>query len=460
MDSGGSNTKIVATLTGILGFLVASKAYELINGKSEPPKVEPELESKKKFDYATQSPDSRVKSTPSSQRKQNIYRIVITGGPCSGKTTMIPEIADRLRERGFRVYTAPEAAALAFGAGVTKDFDKLTTHQKLRYFRAMASYVMDHEDKFLEFANTGDIPTVIICNRGVVDLQKYMEHSTWQALLDECGWNAVELRDKRYDGVIHLVTAADGAESVYTEKFKSKYELNVNQAIEVDKKLRASWCGHPQFYVVDNRKEFIEKKQKAFDAVARILGIQTEAPKFFSKHLLKKTKSELPAPFLPPELSIEMFTIDDTFLESNKPNVEVKVRKRGQNGSYFYQLYTTTYPRDADIGKEDWQNDGNEVKKQISPQEYLTLLATKDKQRDTLQKVRKSFFWKGHYIFIDTFLNCNGGFSLLFCDKALTMSDLKLPSTITVDREVSQDKEYSSYNLAKIENLHKPLIMN
>jgi len=36
-------------------------------------------------------------------------------------------------------------------------------------------------------------------------------------LLDEMGYNAVQLRDNRYDAVIHLVTAADGAEDYYNQ---------------------------------------------------------------------------------------------------------------------------------------------------------------------------------------------------------------------------------------------------
>jgi hypothetical protein len=39
-----------------------------------------------------------------------------------------------------------------------------------------------------------------------------MKPASWQALLDEHNWNQIHLRDKRYDAIFHLVTAADGAE--------------------------------------------------------------------------------------------------------------------------------------------------------------------------------------------------------------------------------------------------------
>lgn len=38
----------------------------------------------------------------------------------------------------------------------------------------------------------------------------------WQLILDIFNFNTVQLRDERYDGVIHLVTAAIGAEKFYT----------------------------------------------------------------------------------------------------------------------------------------------------------------------------------------------------------------------------------------------------
>lgn len=71
-------------------------------------------------------------------------------------------------------------------------------------------------------------------DRGVMDPKGYMDDNTWQAVLDESGWNAVYLRDKRYDAVIHLVTAADGAEKFYTlENNVARYE-DVPTAIRVD----------------------------------------------------------------------------------------------------------------------------------------------------------------------------------------------------------------------------------
>ena len=84
-----------------------------------------------------------------------------------------------------------------------------------------------------------------ILRRGVMDPRGYMDDETWQAVLDESNWNPVYLRDKRYDVVVHMVTAADGASSFYTlENNQARYE-DAKTAITVDQNLQKAWTGHP-----------------------------------------------------------------------------------------------------------------------------------------------------------------------------------------------------------------------
>lgn len=69
----------------------------------------------------------------------NVYLIVLTGGPCAGKTTALERLAGFLRERSFRVFTVPEAATMLFGNGVS--FADLSSEGKVRYTTALV-YVM------------------------------------------------------------------------------------------------------------------------------------------------------------------------------------------------------------------------------------------------------------------------------------------------------------------------------
>ena len=54
------------------------------------------------------------------------------------------------------------------------------------------------------------------------------------------------MRDKRYDAVCHLVTAADGAEKFYGLDNQARHE-NVEQAKEIDKKLIDAYTGHQTY---------------------------------------------------------------------------------------------------------------------------------------------------------------------------------------------------------------------
>lgn len=38
----------------------------------------------------------------------------------------------------------------------------------------------------------------------------------WERMMVANGWNSVELRDNRYNQIIHMVSAANGAEDFYT----------------------------------------------------------------------------------------------------------------------------------------------------------------------------------------------------------------------------------------------------
>ena len=83
---------------------------------------------------------------------------------------------------------------------------------------------MNLEDNFAELAKNENIPSVILCDRGLMDGSAYVSEELWLAVLDEIGLSHMQLRDKRYDGVIHMVTAADGASTFYNKGNEARYE--------------------------------------------------------------------------------------------------------------------------------------------------------------------------------------------------------------------------------------------
>ena len=49
-----------------------------------------------------------------------VLRVVLTGGPCGGKTTALPSIAEALRKRGIPTVTVPETATSLVEAGIDR----------------------------------------------------------------------------------------------------------------------------------------------------------------------------------------------------------------------------------------------------------------------------------------------------------------------------------------------------
>jgi hypothetical protein len=110
---------------------------------------------------------------------------------------------------------------------------------------------MSLEDNFTELARNEALPSVILCDRGLMDGSAYVTEEMWLAVMDEVGLNQIQLRDKRYDGIIHMVTAADGAPEFYNKSNEARYE-DIKSAIDVDHRLRHAYFGHSRFYIVDN----------------------------------------------------------------------------------------------------------------------------------------------------------------------------------------------------------------
>ena len=92
---------------------------------------------------------------------------------------------------------------------------KMTFATAVRFQINLMKLQMSLEDIFTQIGSTSDQHVIILCDRGVMDGSAYTNEHVWQAILDETGWSTIQLRDRRYEAVIHLVTAAEGALDFY-----------------------------------------------------------------------------------------------------------------------------------------------------------------------------------------------------------------------------------------------------
>ena len=111
-------------------------------------------------------PKSPSQEAAARSQASHVYSIVLTGGPCAGKTTALERLSAYLRERGFRVFTVPEAATMLFSNGVS--FTDLSSTEKVINFQAaLMSTQIALEDTFMKLAeNTGEVNAKLrlVCN--------------------------------------------------------------------------------------------------------------------------------------------------------------------------------------------------------------------------------------------------------------------------------------------------------
>lgn len=129
-----------------------------------------------------------------------IYKVVMTGGPCGGKTTCLERLSNYLRERGFEVITCPEAFTLMVNNGMPFDY--------LGAVRGMPTIVQDTvmdiqiglEDGFERLLRARGKPGVLLCDRGLMDGAAYMTEEEWDKLIKKRDVDSVsELREGRYN---------------------------------------------------------------------------------------------------------------------------------------------------------------------------------------------------------------------------------------------------------------------
>ena len=91
-----------ADLAGMLG--VTNKAVS----KWETGKAKPSVDIIRKLADLWHIPVEKLLSLKEDVRKQEITKIVITGGPCAGKTTALSRIQNDLTLKGYRLLFVPE----------------------------------------------------------------------------------------------------------------------------------------------------------------------------------------------------------------------------------------------------------------------------------------------------------------------------------------------------------------
>ena len=237
---------------------------------------------------------------------------------------------ERATHEGFDIMTAPEVATLYFNSSYqpatlctqpatlcvqvatlyfnssyqlpsasSEDF----MEQLFLFQKNVMKLQLQMERCFSELAGSTGRPTIVIFDRGVLDSRAFIPEHLWARGVEDlnreltgCSADGTKRPEgsisneyllKRYDGVVHLVTAADGAEAHYKhglvtdDRGQTVYRRETPaEAVAQDRKLQQAWSAHHCHVVVSNGEQgFMQKIEQATEAVLRIARTQhpTEA---------------------------------------------------------------------------------------------------------------------------------------------------------------------------------------
>ncbi|MFA5160829.1 MAG: AAA family ATPase [Elusimicrobiales bacterium] len=182
-------------------------------------------------------------------RKYRQKRVVFTGGPSGGKTTII-DMA--LRRFGRKVAVVPEAATILYAGG----FPRRPEPEAVRHIQRAIYYTTRELE---DFAAAMDDAAIALCDRGTLDCLAYWPE-TGPGLLETVG-SDLKSEFARYDIALHLrppKTAAGYQTSA------TRIEPH-SRALELDRKIEAVWKNHPNRHVIEETPDFLMKANKIME---------------------------------------------------------------------------------------------------------------------------------------------------------------------------------------------------
>eukprot|EP00294_Goniomonas_avonlea_P005321 CAMPEP_0114544702 /NCGR_PEP_ID=MMETSP0114-20121206/3014_1 /TAXON_ID=31324 /ORGANISM="Goniomonas sp, Strain m" /LENGTH=811 /DNA_ID=CAMNT_0001729093 /DNA_START=57 /DNA_END=2492 /DNA_ORIENTATION=+ len=213
----------------------------------------------------------------------NLIKICFTGGPAGGKTSALRHVGRMLSAYGFEVLMVPEAPGIVLGGGASLPLSSNTdrdgsggdpaviNRDLVRWQVALLQVILTLEDSFATMGQTNSMPTVLLCDRGTMDVKAHLPEAAWEQLLTTTGHDEVTLRDKRYDAVVHLESTAVSLHRAYSVGNNAQRTTDLGWGRRLDQRLEEAWGVHPSWHKIGSYPRFDEKMQAVEEAVLSVV---------------------------------------------------------------------------------------------------------------------------------------------------------------------------------------------
>ncbi len=276
--------------------------------------------------------------------------------------------------------------------------------------------MMQIEKTFFELAEAcKDRNVLVICDRGTMDASAFISRDQWAEILSRNELDEVEIRDNRYNQVIHMVTAAKGAEEFYTIEDNCARKEDLEGARARDTNAAEAWVGHPYVDVVDNSSDFENKIYALIQKVKRYLTdpmiiIYLRVWHIYIRQVTssigvdigdrlhkdsRKVKFVVNGPLAGDHVfpSFRDFEVIHHYLPTASRTMQSRLRKRGINNKFSY-----THTIRRQVGPQVI-----EAKTQLTHRDYQNMLQQVNPSHNPVFKTRRCFLYKSQYFQLDIY---------------------------------------------------------
>ena len=193
-----------------------------------------------------------------------IVKIVITGGPCGGKSTIVPLIKEEVEKLGFYVIQIPETATQLILNGIAP----WTCRSNQEYHLYQMILQMEKERIYEMAACSMPYDKILMMyDRGLMDSTVYMNDAESEWVFNQLNMDKPSVFN-RYDAIFHLETCAKSHPEFYSLENNPARIETVEQACAVDDKTIQAWNQHDSHYIIPGYADFREKA----DAFIKVLS--------------------------------------------------------------------------------------------------------------------------------------------------------------------------------------------
>uniref|UniRef100_A0A1I8IJQ7 THUMP domain-containing protein n=1 Tax=Macrostomum lignano TaxID=282301 RepID=A0A1I8IJQ7_9PLAT len=272
-------------------------------------------------------------------KRKQIYKVVLTGGPCGGKTTSLARITNFFQSLGWKVYRISEVAYTFMSGGMV--FTELNEETIYDFQKNLIFAMMQIEKTFDDLANADSNDKVmIVCDRG--------------------------------------------------------------NAIQVDDQVANAWVGHPYYDVIDNSTDFEDKLRRMLQCICDRIGIDVSDRLSLKARKLKFLvgKVDWNHPCLE-NIKMHRFQVENRFLAGSVSCSEhSRIRSRQSTDQDFTYVHTTRHITTTADGRQQVVETKRPLS---SHTYQLLLRAQSSRDHLAIYKSRCTFLWDDQYYQLDLF---------------------------------------------------------